>query len=65
MKTNALTLMSLIVRTLPEDLANERGNVLREVFCDGVLLVEDSFEIVRERAILHEREYSNEIVDRF
>jgi nicotinamide phosphoribosyltransferase len=56
---------SLTYRTLPEDVANERGNVLREVFCNGALLVEDSFETVRERAKLVEREYSNEIVDRF
>ena len=56
---------SLTYRTLPEDIANERGNVLRDVYVDGLLLVEDTFEQVRERATLHEHEYSNEIVDRF
>ena len=56
---------SLMYRTLPESLANERGNVLRNVYVDGKLLIEDTFETVRERAALLEHEYSNEIVDRF
>jgi len=52
-------------RTLPEDIANSKGNLLRVVFCDGQLLVEDTFEAIRERAMLHKAEYSNEIVDRY
>jgi nicotinamide phosphoribosyltransferase len=56
---------SVTIRTVPEELAQKQGNLLREVFCDGALLVEYSFETVRERATLHEHEYSNQIVDRF
>lgn len=56
---------SVTIRTVSEDVAEKQGNLLRDVFCDGTLLVEDSFEQVRERAKLVEREYSNEIVDRF
>jgi nicotinamide phosphoribosyltransferase len=56
---------SVTIRTVSEELAHKQGNLLREVFCDGALLLEDSFETVRNRAELHEREYSNEIVDRF
>jgi nicotinamide phosphoribosyltransferase len=52
-------------RTVSEHLANVKGNVLRTVFCDGVLLIEDTFEQVRNRAALQEREYSNAIEDRF
>jgi nicotinamide phosphoribosyltransferase len=56
---------SVTIRTVSEELAHKQGNLLREVFRDGALLLEDSFETVRNRAELHEREYSNEIVDRF
>ena len=56
---------SVTIRTVSEELAQKQGNLLREVFRDGALLLEDSFETVRNRAELHEREYSNEIVDRF
>lgn len=63
--TFSLGLGSVTIRTVPEELAQKQGNLLREVFRDGALLVEDSFETVRERAKLVEREYSNEIVDRF
>lgn len=44
-------------RTLPEDIANEKGNLLRTVFRNGELLIEDSFETIRNRAALHESEY--------
>lgn len=56
---------SSTIRTVPEDVAEEHGNLLRSVFCDGALLVEDSFETIRERAVLHESEYTNALVDRF
>jgi nicotinamide phosphoribosyltransferase len=44
-------------RTLPEDIANEKGNLLRTVFRNGELLIEDSFAEIRERAALQEAEY--------
>lgn len=61
----SLGLGSVTIRTVPEDVAEKEGNILRDVFRDGELLVEDSFETVRERSALVEREYSNEIMDRF
>lgn len=53
-----------LIRTVTEDFANERGNILRDVYVDGELLVEDSFEAIRERAVLKLVEY-NEIQDRY
>jgi nicotinamide phosphoribosyltransferase len=53
-----------LIRTVTEDFANERGNILREVYVDGELLVEDTFEAIRERAVLKLVEY-NEIQDRY
>ena len=44
-------------RTLPEDIANQKGNLLRTIFKDGVLLVEDTFAEIRNRAALKEAEY--------
>jgi nicotinamide phosphoribosyltransferase len=53
-----------LIRTVTEDFANEHGNLLREVYVDGELLVEDTFEAIRERAVLKLVEY-NEIQDRY
>jgi nicotinamide phosphoribosyltransferase len=53
-----------LIRTVTEDFANEHGNILREVYVDGELLVEDTFEAIRERAVLKLVEY-NEIQDRY
>jgi len=45
-------------KTVPEFVAQERGeNLLRKIFRNGELLVEDDFETVRERAELLEEEY--------
>ncbi len=44
-------------RTLPEEVANERGNLLRTVFKNGKILVEDTFQAIRERASLKETEH--------
>lgn len=44
-------------RTVPEDIANKQGNMLRVVYKDGSLIVEDTFEQVRERAEVKESEY--------
>ena len=53
------------IMTVTEQDANERGNLLRDVYCDGLLLIEDTFEAVRERAALQECEYDNEMQDRY
>lgn len=45
-------------RTIPEQFADEKGNVLRTVYENGDLLVEDTFEEIRERAALKETEYT-------
>lgn len=52
-------------QTVPEDIAEKRGNMLQVVYCNGTILVEDTFEDIRERAALTEREYLNEIFDRY
>lgn len=44
-------------RTLPEDIANQKGNLLRTVFKNGELLIEDTFGEIRNRAVLKEKEY--------
>ena len=51
--------------TVPKDVADEKGNMLRQVFRNGELLVDDTFAAVRERATLKENEYVFEIPDRF
>lgn len=53
-----------LIRTVTEDFANEKGNLLRTVYCDGIILIEDTFEAIRERAALKLVEY-NEIQDRY
>jgi nicotinamide phosphoribosyltransferase len=52
-------------RTLPEDLANVKGNLLRTVFRNGELLVEDTFAEIRERAALKEEEYVDAEISRY
>jgi nicotinamide phosphoribosyltransferase len=44
-------------RTLPEDIANQKGNLLRTVYKNGELLIEDTFQEIRNRAALKEAEY--------
>jgi nicotinamide phosphoribosyltransferase len=51
--------------TVPKDVADKKGNLLRTVYSNGVLLVEDTFENIRERAALLESEYTDEIVERY
>lgn len=53
------------IRTLPKDIADQKGNLLRPVFRNGELLVDDTFAAIRERAAMKENEYVNEIPDRF
>lgn len=56
---------SSTIMTVPKNVADQKGNLLRTVFRNGKLLVEDTFEQVRERAALKENEYVFEIPDRF
>lgn len=44
-------------RTLPEDIANQKGNLLRTIYKNGELLIEDTFQEIRDRAALKEAEY--------
>jgi nicotinamide phosphoribosyltransferase len=44
-------------KTLPEGIANKKGNLLRTVFKNGELLIEDTFAEIRNRAVLNEKEY--------
>lgn len=51
--------------TVPKDVADRKGNILRAVYRCGKLLIEDTFEQIRERAALKQNEYVDEIQDRY
>jgi nicotinamide phosphoribosyltransferase len=53
------------VQTVPKEVAEERGNVLRTVYLNGELLVDDTFETVRQRAQITEQEYVSQTVERY
>lgn len=52
-------------KTVPKEIAEKKGNILRTVFRDGELLVEDTFEEIRKRATLKEDEYVPTVVERY
>lgn len=52
-------------QTVSKEIADTQGNILRPVFRNGHLLVDDSFEQVRERAALVESEYVEQVVERY
>jgi nicotinamide phosphoribosyltransferase len=52
-------------RTLPEEIADSKGNLLRTVFKNGELLIEDTFQEIRDRAALREEECIEQIVERY
>lgn len=52
-------------QTVPKEIADEKGNVMRPVFRNGELLVEDDFETVRSCAALREEEYVQQTVERY
>jgi len=52
-------------RTLPKEFADEKGNILRTVYRNGVQLIDDDFETVRTRAGLKESEYNPQPIERF
>jgi nicotinamide phosphoribosyltransferase len=53
------------IMTVPKEVADQKGNMLRPVFRNGELLVDDTFAAIRERATVKENEYVFEIPDRF
>lgn len=56
---------SMEFMTVPKEVADARGNVLRTVYRNGKLLIEDTFQTIRERAKMKESEYVTEIQDRY
>jgi len=52
-------------RTVPADIAAKNGNLLRPIFCNGELLIEVSFDEVREVAALKEEEYLDVEFERY
>jgi nicotinamide phosphoribosyltransferase len=53
------------IRTLPLGLAEKKGNLLRPIFRNGELLIEDTFTSIRDRAALKTEEYVNATVERY
>jgi nicotinamide phosphoribosyltransferase len=52
-------------RTLPKSVADKKGNLLRTVYRNGELLIEDTFENIRNRAKLKVEEYTHDVVERY
>jgi len=52
-------------RTVPKSVADKKGNLLRPIFRNGKLLIEDTFDQVRERAALKEEEYLDVEFERY
>lgn len=51
--------------TVPENIADKKNNVLRTVFENGELTVDDTFAEIRARADLKEGDYTDVVVDRY
>ena len=51
--------------TVPKYVADNGSNLLRKVYLNGELLVEDTFANIRARAAMKEGEYSNDVVERY
>jgi len=52
-------------QTVPENIAEEKGNVLQTVFEDGKMLVEQNFADIRARAEIKEKDYANVVFERY
>ena len=52
-------------QTVPKEIADEKGNVLRTVYLNGDLLVDEDFEKVRQRAQIVEEEYMPQTIERY
>ena len=53
------------IKTLPLQYAEHKGNLLRSVFRNGELLVEETFAEIRDRAQVKENEYVEQTVERY
>jgi nicotinamide phosphoribosyltransferase len=51
--------------TVPEEVAERKGNILRTVYLNGEILVEDTFADIRARADVKEEEYVARELERF
>ena len=52
-------------KTLPEEFTSEKSNLLKPVFKNGELLIEDTFDAIRNRAQVMEADYVEQIFDRY
>lgn len=53
-------------KTIPKEIADSKDrNLLRTVFRDGKLLVDEDFDTIRERAQLREDEYVRQTAERY
>lgn len=52
-------------KTVSKKEADKVGNLLRPIFRNGELLIDDTFEAIRERATLHNYEYTSKIEGRY
>ena len=53
------------IKTLPKQYAEHKGNLLRPVFRNGELLVEETFAEIRDRAQIKEEEYVQQTIERY
>jgi nicotinamide phosphoribosyltransferase len=53
------------IMTVPKHVADKAGNLLRKIYLNGELLVEDTFANIRARAAMKEDEYVVKTIDRF
>ena len=53
------------IMTVPKNVADQKGNLLRKVYRNGELLIDETFATIRERAAVKENEYVHEILDRY
>lgn len=51
--------------TVPKNIADEKGNLLRPIYRNGVLLIDEDFETIRNRAQLQEKEYVPQTIERY
>lgn len=52
-------------RTVPKNVADDKENLLRPIYRNGKLLVEDTFVAIKERAQITEEEYIPHVVERY
>ena len=52
-------------RTLPKEFAEEKGNLLRPIFRNGELLIDETLDEIRKNAELSQKEYEDAVFERF